>query len=163
MLLPLVAMIRGEEVHHSGRYYQFDVAGLTPAPAKTPPIWIGARKSVARHRAALVDGWLAQFRTPEHLAADIEDLRAEAARLGRPAPEIGITFTASIESAERCIERQYLLYGTPREKTEKWAVGGIPQIRDRIDEYRDAGATRVSILFVEPPEDAWQAAANLLG
>jgi probable F420-dependent oxidoreductase len=48
----------GEPVSHSGEFFNFDDAIMSPVPDKPLPVWVGGKSKAALRRAAENDGWL---------------------------------------------------------------------------------------------------------
>lgn len=76
-----------EEASHSGALYSFKGAHLQPKPVQKPhpPIWFGARSSVALRRAArLADGWIGSGSSSLlDFAGQTRELREALAEAGR--------------------------------------------------------------------------------
>lgn len=156
----LPRLLANESVSHRGEFYEFDVEPLFGSAPEPIPIWVGARLDGAIRRAALVDGWLGMLRWPEEFAAQRAQVRHEAERIGRPAPATGISIAAAVlgseaEARERCAEFYRSSYGLPVGRGERRAVGGIPALRELVNGYRAAGAERISIAVLDPPDEAW--------
>jgi alkanesulfonate monooxygenase SsuD/methylene tetrahydromethanopterin reductase-like flavin-dependent oxidoreductase (luciferase family) len=65
------ALLEGEEVTHRGEH--FTVEGVTLAPARRVPIWIGGMSRKARARAARFDAWFADTADPTQMKTTPED------------------------------------------------------------------------------------------
>jgi len=48
----------GENVSHSGEFFQYDSVIMSPAPSQKVPVWVGGASKAAFKRAANNDGWL---------------------------------------------------------------------------------------------------------
>lgn len=156
----LPRLLRNEPVKHEGRFYSFDIGPLFGRAPEPIPLWIGARLEGAIRRAVLVDGWYGMIRFPEEFKAQREQLQAAAAAAGSTPPQAGITIVASIlgteqEAKDRCGEFFRTVYGLPPERGNKRSIGGLSALRDLVQQYREAGANRVSVMLVDPPEEAW--------
>lgn len=160
ILSVLPPLLRGEPVDHSGAHFRFAVPGLQPAPKDEPAIWIGGVSPSALARAARHDGWLAFLTKPTTFAAAVEQLEGAAREAGRKPPAAGCALIASLDGDDkrahrRCAEFLRHAYALPDEVATRWAIGGSSHLSDLISAYRDAGASLVQILTVEPPDEAW--------
>lgn len=72
------ALWTGEEVRHTGEFFNFE-AIMRPAPASAPPVWVGGASKAALRRAAENDGWLG---LPMNADQNIAILDAIAAQRG---------------------------------------------------------------------------------
>jgi probable F420-dependent oxidoreductase len=114
-----------------GRRHTIVEAGLSPMPVQGPiPIWIGGDSDAALRRAGtLGDGWMpglgsysSAVATADGRRALVERLRAIARDAGRDPAAIGIEARVS-------------------------AANGVPdEWRRAVDEWRDLGATHVSVM-----------------
>jgi alkanesulfonate monooxygenase SsuD/methylene tetrahydromethanopterin reductase-like flavin-dependent oxidoreductase (luciferase family) len=167
LLGPLLRMLRGEPVIHQGRFYRFEVPALVPAPEHLVPVFIGALSKVALQRAALVDGYMSAYAAPDRFARAGEALRAEADRLGRPAPELaasifGAILGEEVEAHERMVRHMVINYGIAPSTAERGIVVGLGNVVDAIARYTKAGATRINVTLAEPPEETWPILAEAL-
>jgi alkanesulfonate monooxygenase SsuD/methylene tetrahydromethanopterin reductase-like flavin-dependent oxidoreductase (luciferase family) len=78
----------GGMVEHHGRFYDFDLLQLSPAPPGPIPIYLGGTSPAALRRAArLGDGWLGSGHDPGEIPGLVQELarlRVEAGREGEP-------------------------------------------------------------------------------
>ena len=160
-ILPVLGqLLANQSVDHDGTFYRFAVDPLFASPPPPVPIWIGARLDGAIRRAAHVDGWFGMLSAPNEFAAARAKLVETAASAGRPAPKTGIGFVASVvgsdaDATERCASYFRRIYGLPPDRGFRRAVGGLGRLRDLVEEYRSAGADRICITIVDPPDVAW--------
>ena len=110
-------------VTFSGQWHHIPGAGINPLPVQRPiPIWIGGSAEVAIRRAArLADGFFPQRPLAGGWPATLERLRAWAEEAGRDPASIGIEQRIDVST------------GTP----DDW--------RAAVDEWRDLGATHISL------------------
>lgn len=90
-LAAMRAIWSGRRVSYDGRFSSFEGITAYPLPVQRPgPRLVIGGHSPAAHRRAVeqAHGWHGWGRTPEQAAVDVADLRAAAARYGRP-PELG--------------------------------------------------------------------------
>ncbi len=163
----LPALLRNEPVRHRGKHYAFDVDSLFAAPPPSVPIWVGARVATAMRRVARADGWLGMIRFPDEFATQRNELlAATATRVGAPL-QTGLTVVASVlgsdaEATARCSDFFRTMFGVPPGRGDRRAVGGIAALRDLIAQYRAAGADRIGLMIIDPPEQAWPLVAKHL-
>jgi alkanesulfonate monooxygenase SsuD/methylene tetrahydromethanopterin reductase-like flavin-dependent oxidoreductase (luciferase family) len=85
-----------DEVEANGQTFLF-----RPRPPK-PPLFIGGAPAHAIRRAIRFGGgWMPMGGEPAQLQPAIEELRTNAARAGRPAPEVAVVTTLPLEDLER--------------------------------------------------------------
>jgi alkanesulfonate monooxygenase SsuD/methylene tetrahydromethanopterin reductase-like flavin-dependent oxidoreductase (luciferase family) len=146
----------GDPVSFDGEFYQ--VTGLKPAAAPTPPIWIGALgpKALAvtgRH----ADGWI-----PGHLA----DWRSTLVAESRPIIDEA---AASVGRSPSAIDTIYNVSGriTPdplpetRNEEGRWTGGGVAQWVDELTFAVDACGAAAFIYLVPPGERIDDTTLNL--
>ena len=165
MLPPLLAMLNGEAVSHHGKFYDFDVPPLLPTPTAHIPVWIGARTEPTIRRALAVDGWMSVYASPERFGRAAAMLRDEATRLGRPPVALTAGIFASVvgsdaEAQERGVRHMVRTYGVSEETGARAIVGGMGRLREVLDQYIEAGATGIRLVFADPAEDAWPLVAK---
>ncbi len=150
---------------HSGRFYHFEDVRMEPPPIQSggPPLWVGGRSKAALRRVAeRGDGWLAYFVSPERFASQWAQVGEYAEKAGRDPDALTPGFTTAIamdpdagRAHARLAEHLTQRYGMPfeTERVRGLAVAGTPaECRDRIGEYRDAGATSFVFLLTGPVE-----------
>ena len=139
-----------ENLSFEGQFYSVRDLTLLPRPYQKggPPVWVGGRSKAAFRRAGrLADGWLASSVTPSEVAAGIEAIRAHAAEVGREIAEdhygvlVPFRFApnaeAAMEIAGSSIRRRQDI-----SPTEYSALGTPEQVRLKIEEFVNAGATK---------------------
>jgi probable F420-dependent oxidoreductase len=108
-------------VDFSGRFDRVDRASLVPKPAKPIPIWLGGYGSAAFERAArLADGFIFGGRA-ESIVDAWNRMRDRVAELGRSADTFG---------------GDYVVLGR----------GGVGDLVAKIEGWREAGGTHVSVV-----------------
>jgi probable F420-dependent oxidoreductase len=149
-----------EKVTFDGQFYSAHDLTLLPRPYQKggPPVWVGGRSKAALRRVGkLADGWLVSSVTPKEIAASIEAIRSHAADAGREVPDdhygvlVPYLIASSSEEAERIAgpsirRRQDLV---PREYS---ALGTPEQVRRKLRDYIDAGATKFVMRPFGPKE-----------
>ena len=168
VLAVLGPILRNEAVAHLGEFYRIEVDPLFGTPPPPIPIWIGARLEGAMHRAAAAEGWLGMLSRPDEFAAVRSRLVREARTAGRTAPKTGMLIVASVVGSDtaakdRCAAFLRGIYGLAPGRGGRGAIGGLGTLRDMVAEYREAGADRVCITLVDPPDEAWPELARAFG
>jgi probable F420-dependent oxidoreductase len=149
-----------ENVSFEGQFYSVKELTLVPRPYQKggSPVWVGGRSKAAFRRAGrLADGWLASSVTPSEVVAGIAVIRAHAAEVGREIPEdhygvlVPFCFARDSEEALRVVgpfirRRQDIL------PTEYSALGTPEQVRLKLKEFVDAGATKFVMRPYGPKE-----------
>jgi alkanesulfonate monooxygenase SsuD/methylene tetrahydromethanopterin reductase-like flavin-dependent oxidoreductase (luciferase family) len=135
-------------VTFAGRWDQVTGAGLAPLPVQRPiPVWFGGSSERAYDRIGrLADGWFPQV-------APGDDLDAALARIGGSAREAG---------------RDPVAIGMEGRVT--WGAGGEDEVAHRMDKWRVAGASHVTVntmragfATVDDHVDALTRVASVLG
>jgi probable F420-dependent oxidoreductase len=139
-----------ENVTFAGQFYSARDLTLLPRPHQEggPPLWVGGRSKAALRRAGrLADGWLASSITPSETAAGIATIRAHAREAGRAVPEdhfgvlVPYRFAADAEKALE-IAAPAIRRRDDVAPAEFAALGKPEQVRQRLREYIDAGASK---------------------
>ncbi|MCY4450771.1 MAG: LLM class flavin-dependent oxidoreductase [Immundisolibacterales bacterium] len=151
------------DVSYAGRFNTLNGVSIDPPPVQSPPpIWVAGRRDVAMRRAARYgDGWLPYMYTPEQLAASIAKIRGFGEDAGRDLDgfRFGLyIFTAVHEDGDRA--REMAISRLSRQYAQdfsglvgKYALAGTPEeVRGRLGEYIDAGASLVMLSSACPDE-----------
>jgi probable F420-dependent oxidoreductase len=149
-----------ENVDFEGQFYSVHNLTLLPRPYQKsgPPVWVGGRSKAALRRVGrLADGWLVSSVAPQEIAFGIEAIRNHAADAGREVPDdhygvlVPYLIASSSEEAERIagpsIRRRQDL--APQEYS---ALGTPEQVRRKLRDYIDAGATKFVMRPFGPKE-----------
>jgi probable F420-dependent oxidoreductase len=110
-------------VTHDGKFDRIIGAGLAPAPIQRPiPIWLGGGSPVAyRRMGRLADGWFPRVEPGPDLDTARASIAAAAAEAGRDPAAIGM------------------------EPRVSWGAGGADELIRNAQQWRDAGATHLSV------------------
>ncbi len=139
-----------ENVSFTGQFYSVRDLTLLPRPYQQggPPLWVGGRSKAAFRRVGrLADGWLASSVTPAEVGAGIEAIHAHAAEVSREIPEdhygvlVPFSFATDTEEALR-VAGSSIRRRQDISPTEYSALGTPEQVRQRLKEYVNAGATK---------------------
>src|SRR5262245_51951272 len=139
-----------ESVNFEGQFYSVKDLTLLPRPYQKggPPLWVGGRSKAAfRRTGRLADGWLVSSVTPSEVAVGIEAIRIHAAEVSREIPEdhygvlIPYVFANDSEEALR-IAGASIRRRQDIPPPEYSALGTPDQVRKKIQDYIDAGATK---------------------
>jgi probable F420-dependent oxidoreductase len=106
-----------------GTYEHVTGAGIRPLPVQRPiPIWMGVSSAPAQRRAGrLADGWFPQVQPGPKLEEARAVVAEGAIEAGRDPASLGMEGRVS------------------------WDDGGASALVDRVEQWREAGATHVSI------------------
>jgi len=133
-----------------------DGAALDLVPSPAIPVWVGGRSRPAQRRAARFgDAWMPFVTTPEHFAAGLAHVHADATALGRdpasilPALQLWGMFDDDLAVALPTIaERIEGTYRVPFERFERYTVYGDAEMWvARLREYVDAGVRHFNFVF----------------
>jgi F420-dependent oxidoreductase-like protein len=164
MLDEATTIIRGllteERTTFTGKHYAVTHASNRPMPLQDRlPIWIGGlgEKKTLRLVAKHADGWNAAYTSVEHFAhlngvldEWCEKQDRDPATLDR---SINLTFNLGLNQAEVDAEREKLIaaWGPAAKRIEGGALLCTPaEAPDRINAYREAGASMINIALRAP-------------
>jgi alkanesulfonate monooxygenase SsuD/methylene tetrahydromethanopterin reductase-like flavin-dependent oxidoreductase (luciferase family) len=134
-------------------------ASYPQQPASTRvPLWIGGSSPAARRRAAAVgDGWVPLFLTPEDYAPALRALREETDDAGRDpdAVEPAVVVFARVGPDDEAPAQgaQWLaeMYGVPPRAFERHLVAGEPEAcATALSRYVEAGARHIVVMVAAP-------------
>ena len=109
-------------VDFSGRFDRIDRASLVPKPARPIPIWLGGSSEAAFDRAArLADGFIFSRAAIDHTVEAWTRLRDRLRRYGRSVEDFGADYVARPQ-------------------------GGAGDVRAKVDAWREAGGSHVSVV-----------------
>src|SRR2546426_175935 len=110
-------------VNFKGSYHLLDRAGINPLPVQRPiPVWMGGMaEPVLKRVAQISDGWFPQFQPGDEASHSLDRVRAYMKEAGRPLSAVGI------------------------EGRFPYGIGGPTEWAKRAREWRDLGATHLSV------------------
>jgi probable F420-dependent oxidoreductase len=158
--LPLLRRLWSEDdVHHDGKWFQYDGLTVHPKPANGHlDVWLGGRAtSELRRCGRLGDGWLASFFTPADCAAGRPVIEAEAEREGRTMdPEhFGAMVTFSHDEIPDALRQRLAALRGDVDAADLVPVG-LPALRTRLAEYVSVGFSKLVLVPLAEPDD-WHA------
>ena len=125
----------GEPVKHSGEFFQFENALMSPRPPSRIPIWSGGASRAAFRRAASNDGWLGVPMMADALIATIEGFQATRRELGKQDDPFDICCSL-IQPLTQELEARLESLGAHHNMVLPWVVtpwGRAPWLRDGED------------------------------
>jgi alkanesulfonate monooxygenase SsuD/methylene tetrahydromethanopterin reductase-like flavin-dependent oxidoreductase (luciferase family) len=134
-------------------------ASYPQQPTSTPvPLWVGGSSQAARRRAAAVgDGWVPLFLTPEDYAPALLALRRETEAAGRDPdavePAVVVFARVGPDDEARPQGAQWLseMYGVPPRAFERHLVAGEPETcAAALGRYVEAGARHIVVMVAAP-------------
>lgn len=149
-MLALRALFSGRGTF-SGRFFSFSDIEIEPRAAQEggPPLWVGGRSEAAiRRAAALGDGWLPIWVSPERFAAGAAELPDHVV------PAVAVP--AHVGDKRHLYEhlRQRYSGDFSEHVVDRYCIAGSPEeCAARLRKYVDAGAKHVVFNLCEP-EDA---------
>jgi alkanesulfonate monooxygenase SsuD/methylene tetrahydromethanopterin reductase-like flavin-dependent oxidoreductase (luciferase family) len=164
----------GVDYHRRGRLMDEGIAEMRAAwdpvadassdyvqqPASPPvPLWVGGASIAARRRAAAVgDGWVPLFLTPDEYAPALAELRRETAAAGRPADAVEaavvvfVCVGADEETPARGAAWLSNLYRLPPKAFQRHLVAGsADSCAASLRRFADAGASHILIMVAGSP------------
>jgi probable F420-dependent oxidoreductase len=110
-------------VTFKGADHHLDRAGINPLPVQRPiPVWMGGMaEPVLKRVAEISDGWFPQFQPGDEASHTLDRVRAYVKQAGRPPSAVGI------------------------EGRFTYGIGGPTEWAKRAREWRDLGATHLSV------------------
>jgi alkanesulfonate monooxygenase SsuD/methylene tetrahydromethanopterin reductase-like flavin-dependent oxidoreductase (luciferase family) len=122
------------------------------------PLWVGGSSAAARRRAAAMgDGWVPLFLTPDDYAPALLALRRETEAAGRDPdavePAVVVFARVGPEDEAQTTGAQWLseMYGVPPRAFERHLVAGEPEAcATALGRYVEAGARHIVVMVAAP-------------
>jgi probable F420-dependent oxidoreductase len=110
-------------VTFDGTFHRLDRAGINPLPVQRPiPVWMGGMAEPVLERVARIsDGWFPQFQPGDEARQILDRVRGYMKEAGRPVAAVGIEGRFGV------------------------GIGGPAEWTQRAREWRDLGATHLSV------------------
>jgi F420-dependent oxidoreductase-like protein len=148
------------KVSLDGRYYQLKDAYAEPKPLQKPypPIMIGGggEKLMLRVVAKHADIWNT-FGSPDVFRHKLEVLRRHCTDIGRSPEEIEVSWAGTLQVTDSQSEKQRILerwadrFGRrPEEAEPSYLVGSITELREKIEQFAEAGVTHFIASLTAP-------------
>jgi probable F420-dependent oxidoreductase len=158
-----------ENVSFSGHFFSIQEVTITPRPWQKggPPIWIGGRSQAALRRTGrLGDGWLVSGASAIEVGNGIEAIRRYAAEAGRVVPEDHYGVLLPFYFARSTDEAYEAAKNSIRSRPELspfnfTALGTAEQVRQRIQQYINAGASKF-VMRPCGPFEKWREQIEML-
>jgi probable F420-dependent oxidoreductase len=140
-----------DEVTFDGEFWRLDKITVLPKPVQQPmPVWIGGNSEAAMRRTGrLGDGWIPSFIPPARFATGMAQTQQFAADAGRevPADHFGVLVNfcfAEDRATARSLAGPFIPRGRVDDATLEacTAFGPADVLRERLDEYAKAGASK---------------------
>ena len=140
-----------DEVTFDGEFWRLDKITVLPKPVQQPmPVWIGGNSEAAMRRTGrLGDGWIPSFIPPARFATGVAQTQQFAADAGRevPADHFGVLVNfcfAEDRATARALAGPFIPRGRVDDATLEacTAFGPADVLRERLDEYATAGASK---------------------
>jgi probable F420-dependent oxidoreductase len=140
-----------DEVTFDGEFWRLDKITVLPKPVQQPmPVWIGGNSEAAMRRTGrLGDGWIPSFIPPARFATGVAQTQQFAADARRevPADHFGVLVNfcfAEDRATARALAGPFIPRGRVDDATLEacTAFGPADVLRERLDEYAKAGASK---------------------
>ena len=161
----------GTDYHRRGRLMDECVAELRAswedlegsdyvmAPASAPvPVWFGGSSEAARRRVAAVgDGWIPLFLSPDDYASALDRLRHDTEEAGRDPESVAaaVVVFACVggeDAAARGAEWLSSVYRLPAKAFHRHLAAGSPEVcAERFRLYAEAGARHIVVMVAGSP------------
>lgn len=140
--IPLLRRLwREAVVSFSGVYHQIDRVGINPRPLRPAmPLWMGAgpNTKAAERVGRLADGWICYLPPCPEATSTWATIRRAAEAAGRDPAGLGLQVTVRMEAPGG----DHLPQGGS-------TLGSLDEVRRQIEEWRQIGATDVSITGID--------------
>ena len=158
-----------EEVTHEGRYFRVSRLRLQPRPVQQPhpDMWFGGySKAALRRTARLGTGWLPSFVTPSEYRQKAATLRELAAAAERKIDEehFGALLAYRLDGDSPQADAFLKLIAARRpdvDPRELVVFGSVGLLRERIEAFIEAGASKFVVIPLVTPGDWSDELANL--
>ena len=152
-----------DNVTYEGQFFSLHDVTINPKPVQTPslPLWVGGHSTAAQRRVGRMgDGWLVSSTTPREVSDGIDVIFSTAAEYGRQIEKdhigalIGFYISGTQREAISVAEPFAFRRGPYAPLTEYNALGTPEDVKDSIDRYLEAGASKFVVRPMCPPGQA---------
>lgn len=156
-----------ENVDFQGEHFSLKAATINPRPKQQPlPLWLGgSSKAAVRRTARYGSGWLAPLQSPAEAGVTVAEIKAEAARIGRPIPDdhYGATILFKIgkpsedQRAKASSDTNPAKAAYQQRLQSIQAIGEPDEVLARIREFAAQGVTKfIAIPMAQTEEEMIQ-------
>lgn len=153
-----------ENVDFQGEHFSLKAATINPRPKQQPlPLWLGgSSKAAVRRTARYGSGWLAPLQSPAEAGVTVAEIKAEAARIGRPIPDdhYGATILFKIgkpseDQRTKASSDTYPAKAAYQQRLQSiQAIGEPDEVLARIREFAAQGVTKfIAIPMAQTEEE----------
>ena len=152
-----------ENVDFQGEHFSLKAATINPRPKQQPlPLWLGgSSKAAVRRTARYGSGWLAPLQSPAEAGVTVAEIKAEAARIGRPIPDdhYGATILFKIGKPSKDQRTKASPDTNPAKAAYQQrlqsiqAIGEPDEVLARIREFAAQGVTKVIAIPMAQTEE----------
>jgi len=159
-----------QRVTFAGEFWHLDDITVLPHPVQQPfPLWIGGKSLPAMKRtAAMGDGWMPSFITPDEFRAGVDTINDLAASAGRevPSDHFGALFYFCMDR-DPARARELAAPFVPRHRVDAatlaacTAFGPAELLVERIEQYVKGGGSKFIARPMCPPDRMLEQLARL--
>jgi len=165
--LPLIRRLWTEDsVDHDGERFHYEAVSVRPKPVQQPPdVWLGGlAPSELRRIGRLGDGWLPSFCTPADIERSRPIIEAAASDANREldSEHWGALVAYTDGPIPDLVAAAIAARRPDLEQPSDVIASGIDGLRDRLEGFVAAGASKFVIVPLTEPDD-WDAALSQVG
>ena len=165
--LPLIRRLWTEDsVDHDGERFHFEAVSVRPKPVQQPPdVWLGGlAPSELRRIGRLGDGWLPSFCTPADIERSRPVIETAASDAGREldSEHWGALVAYTEGQIPDLVAAAIAARRPDLDHPSDVIAAGIDGLRDRLEGFLAAGASKFVIVPLSEPDD-WDAELSLVG
>ena len=165
--LPLIRRLWTEDsVDHDGERFHYEAVSVRPKPVQQPPdVWLGGlAPSELRRIGRLGDGWLPSFCTPADIERSRPIIEAAASDANREldSEHWGALVAYTDGPIPDLVAAAIAARRPDLDQPSDVIASGIDGLRDRLESFVAAGASKFVIVPLTEPDD-WDAALSQVG
>ena len=146
----IAALWRGESVDFDGEFHRYCQASICPLPVqKHLPLWIGGHSKAAMRRTARIGtGWVGGTQPPDQTGEVVLGIKSALEISGRliDADHYGAGFSFRFGTEKEPVVAREIArlasYTPGRAPRTAMAIGGAPEIMQRLREFVDVGVSK---------------------